>query len=345
MNRTLTAAAINKLAFEDRLPLFWKFRQASLNVDLNPVQRSMYRLAARYILGNLDNPAYDLLARLQVLEGVAGIVALGPRTSGPWSKNPRQGVKAAQDYFTGTDISPEWFSMANTGLIGKIRGMVRQEINKWTRGREVHFDADDIVQNTLVGLTKDGADLVAKGPVLMQFGHLNPGIKTAIPAGRVTPAEIAGIVGKFFVQRVEDQFQYGDKARAPTETPAGTNILDLQPGSESEVSFAAFLQDLLHSHSPLGQKLERGMRALAGNNEVAKALIDKLVAGEDLGSISAIHKELGGSGSGGSVGWVKEKFYPAVAKMVQKDKDLLAAYWAAVGSVRLAHRVLVAPHS
>ena len=338
MNRILTAAAITKLAFEERLPLFWQLRQASLNVRLSPEQRMMYRLAARYVLGNLDSPAYDLIARLQILEGAADVVTPGPRSSGPWSKNPRQGVKAAQDFFSGTDINPEWFSMGNTGLIGKIRGMVRQEFNKWTRGREVHFEPDDILQNGLMGLTKDGQGQLPQGPLMMQFGHLNTGIKKAIPTGRVAPSDVAGIVGKFFVQKVEDQFQHGDKARTPTETPEGTNILDLQPGAESEVSFSSFLQHLLSGHSPLGQKLERGMRALAGNNEVANELINRLVAGTDIGSISSIHKDLGGSGSGGAVVWTKEKFYPAVAKMVQKDDALLAAYWKMTGGVRLARR-------
>lgn len=336
MNRIVTAADITKLAFVDRLPLIVQFRQASVDRRLSPAQRAMYRLAARYMMANLDNPAYDLLARLQILEGVAGVVTPGPRVSGPWSKNPRQGVKAAQDFFAKTAINPEWFSMGNTGLIGKVRGVVRQEFNKWTRGREVHFTPDDILQNGLMGLTRDGTEMVSQGPLMMQFGHLNTGVRNGIPAGRVSPGDVAGIVGKFFAQKVGDQFQMGDKARVPTETPQGTNILDMRPGTESEVSFSDFLQGLLSSSSPAGRKLEQKMRSLAGDNAVANELINRLVSGADIGSISSIHKDLGGSGSGGAVVWTKEKFYPAVAKLVQNDPDLLAAYSRVTG--RMASR-------
>ena len=334
----VTAAAINKLAFLDRLPLVMQCRLASLNPALNPVQRAMYRLAARYMQANLDNPAYDLLARLQVLESAAKVVKPSPN-AGLWSKRPRQGVKAAQDHYAGTDTDPEWFSTGNTGFIGKILGMVRQEVSKRTKSDGAHFSAEDIIQNGLMGLTKDGVGALSTGPLLIHFGATFANLHNMITSGRVSPRDLAGIAGKNFTKKTGDQLVTVDKLRAPTETPSGDNTIDLRPGTESEVSFAAFLQDLLSGSSPLGKKLERGMRELAGNNEVANQLINKLVLGDELSSISAIHKELGGSGSGGSVRWVKDTFYPAVGKLVQNDKDLLAAYWQALGSVRLARRL------
>ena len=338
MARTVTAADIQKLAYQDRLPLFLNLRRASMNPALTQQQRALYRLASRFIRGNTDSPAYDMLARLQILEGVAGIVSLKPMVAGPWSKNPRQGMKAAKDFFEGQPLDPEWFSLQNTGLISKVRGMIRQEYSKWTRGREVHFDPDDILQNGLMGMTKDGKGQLDGGPLMIQFGHNTPGIRKGIPEGRVSPSDTAGIAAKFFVKKIRDQFQLGDKSRAPSEDAMGNSVLDMQPGAQSSLSFASFAEGLLSSGSPLGLKLERDMRTLARTNPVALALIDKFVAGEDIGSISGIHKELGGSGSGSSVGWVKEKFYPAVMKLVQDDPDLLAAYWKATGGVRFARR-------
>lgn len=336
MNRIVTAADFTKLAFVDRLPLIVQFRQASVDRRLSPAQRAMYRLAARYMMANLDNPAYDLLARLQVLESAAKVVTPKPMVAGPWSKNPRQGVKAAQDHYGATAIDPVWFSTGNTGFIGKILGMVRQEVNKFTRGRDTFFNAEDIIQNGLMGLTKDGTELLGTGPLLIHFGYTYPNLYKTITSGRVTPHDLAGVAAKNFVKKIQDQFQMGDKARVPTETPQGTNILDMHPGTESEVSFSDFLQGLLSSGSSAGRKLEQKMRSLAGDNIVANELINRLVSGADIGSISSIHKDLGGSGSGGAVVWTKEKFYPAVAKLVQNDPDLLAAYSRVTG--RMASR-------
>jgi len=235
MSQNMTAADIANLVYEERLPLILQFRRASLDATVSVPQRLMFRLAVRYLRGNLDRPAYDLLARLQVLEGASGIVTLKPMIAGPWSKNPRQGVKAAQDHFSGTDIDPEWFSLGNTGMISKVRGMIRQEYSKWTRGREVHFDPDDILQNGLMGLQKDGEGQLSQGPLFIQFGHFNPGVRKAIPEGRVSPTDIAGIVGKFFVQKVSDQFQMMDRTRAFSEDASGRNILEQQQHGQRDL--------------------------------------------------------------------------------------------------------------
>jgi hypothetical protein len=312
------------------------FRQASQNQESSLSQQALNRVALRFLRGNLNTPIYDLMARLQVLESAAKIVTPHPMTGGPWSKNPRLGVKAAQSYFAETDIDPEWFSLENTGFISKIRAMLLQVYNKYTKGRESHFDVDDLIQNGLMGLTKDGTEQLSTGPLLIHFGYTYPNLGKILSSGRFGPKDLAGIAAKNYVKKLPDQFVSVDKGRTPTETPAGQNILDRQPGSESNVDFANFLQDVLSQGSALGQKLERVMRALARSNPVAQALVDKLVQGEEPHSISGLGKELGGSGSGGAVRWVKEVFYPAVAEYVQNDDQLLTAYWNSTGGVRLA---------
>ena len=315
-----------KLPLEGRHALSMQCRMASMDPKLSTEQRDSLRLAARYILGNTNSPEFDMLARLQILEGVAGVVTPGPKVSGPWSRNPRQGLRAARDHFSGTNINPEWFSTRNTGLVLRIRKMVERAARKWSRGHESHFTAEDILQNSLMGLRKDGETLLPYGPVLMLFGIKSKHLKSAIPAGNVTPVDVAGMASKFFVQRVGDQFKSVDRLKGPSQNEEGESVFDSMSTPTNSDSLTDFLADVLSRQGGMAQYLERKMRSLAGNSDLAQILIDRLVAGDYNFSISGLSKQLGGSGSGGSVRWVKDVFFPAVAKMVQRDPKLQDAY-------------------
>lgn len=321
MNRTLIASDIKKLAYEDRLPLILQFRRASLNPRLSAEQQAMFRVATRYIFGNTDSPAYDLLARIQILEGASGIVTPHAMVAGPWSKNPRMGIKAAQDHYAGTDISSEWFSLGNTGLISKIRGMVRQEYSKWTRGREVHFDPDDILQNGLMGLTKDGTGQLAQGPLLIQFGHFNTGVRKAISEGRASPSDIAGIVGKFFTQKVADQFQTIDRSQAPREDALGRNVLDQQSQSTRDPMdiLADALSDPRH---PIRKMIFDKLKTLLGEGKWAEVALTFLTAqanGEEVNKSEMAAEFSMAVGTFSKI--LREKVYPAL-EVVQKDRRI-----------------------
>jgi len=321
MSRIQIASDIQKEAFEERQGMCLRFRRASVNPKFSADQQRLYRLAARYVRGNIDSAGYDLLARLQILEGASGIVTLKPMMAGPWSKNPRQGVKAAQAHFAETQINPEWFSMGNTGLISKIRGMVRQEFSKWTRGREVHFDADDIIQNGLMGLSKSGEELTSGGPLLIQFGSKNPGVRRAIPEGQASPADVAGIVGKYFVQKVADQFQTIDRSKAPAEDSTGKNILDLQ--ERGTRSHAAILMDALQDpHSPVRALIYKALKSRLGDGkwaDVGMTYIEALGNEEQINK-GEMAKQFGMDGGTFSK-ILREKVYPAI-EAVQKDRHV-----------------------
>jgi len=334
MSQGITAAGIRSAAFHIRLPLAFDLHVASMDRTLPKHARLMSRMAARYILGNVDSVDYDIMARLQVLEGATG-AATGPH-AGKWWKQGRRGLKAAQDHYAGTDIDPSWFSTSNTGMISKIFGMVRSEFNKWTRGRQVHFTPEDIVQNGIMGLNKDGTSASKKGPFCFQLGSENKGVAAGIPKGKETPQGVAGIAAKFFTQKVSNEFTTGERSRATNVTETGESTFNAMPGAVSETKFWDFAASLLKSRSREGRALEQKMRQIARDSELANALIDTLVAGRNIGTISALSKSLGGSGSGGSVRWVKTTFAPAVKKMVENDKDLLSAFWHETGGVRAA---------
>jgi len=338
MSRNITAATIHRADLGDLLPIAFDLRQASMDPKLSREARLMSRLAARFILGNVDNAQMDMTARIQVLEGASGTEPLGPFAGKWWKKGPRQGMADAKDFYAGTDIDPSWFSTGNTGMVGMTLALIGRRFNSWTKGRQVHFTPEDILSNGMNGLLKDGTTLAAGGPYFFQTGLKKPGIRKNIPKGKDTPRSVAGVAAKFFEQKVNGEFQKGDKNRAPTMTPEGDDAIEMLPSDASPVDFTDFLVAVLSSGSPLGRKLEQRMRALAGKSELANEVINRIKAGGTIGSISGISKQMGGSGSGGSVRWVKKTFYPAVAKLVQNDSELLLAFHRSVGHRRASQQ-------
>lgn len=341
MSRALTASNIRQAALHVRLPIAANYRRASMLPGLTAEQRSFLRLAARYIAGNVDNAEYDLIARLQLLEGAAGLAAPGPN-AGTWWKMGRRGLRKARDHFAGTDIDPSWLSEGKTGLIGKTYAMVLREFRSWGGGSAdaPASSPEDIVQNGIMGLTKSGDASSSSGPLFLYFGAKNKGtLGKNIPEGNVTPSQIAGAVAKYFVGKVKDEFREGDKTkrRAPTETETGGSIFDMLESGGRQIRLEEFVVAELQKKSPLGRKLEAQMRAIAAGNDFAHQVIDALVEGSGgIKSISALHKSLGGSGSGGAVRTIKTKFLPEVWKMLRNNRDLEMALFKAQG--RLASR-------
>jgi hypothetical protein len=137
MSQTITAATIRKQAFSDRLGLYVALRRAALNPKLDKGYKRSLKLAARWVIGSVDNADYDIMARLQLLEGATGSVTLG-KNAGTWWKKGRRGLKDATDAYVGTDLDPSWLSTQNTGMIGKVLGMIRQRFNSVSRGQDQH---------------------------------------------------------------------------------------------------------------------------------------------------------------------------------------------------------------
>lgn len=321
MSRTLmTAATIRSAALHVRMPVGFDLRQASLDLTLTRAARMMSRMAARYVLGKVDSADYDIMARLQILEGASG-APTGPH-AGRWWKKGRGGLKAAMDAFAGTDIDPSWFSTGNTGMISKVFGMVRSEHNKWSRNREVHFSPDDIIQNGIMGLTKDGQGALKKGPYFFQFGALNKGVKAGIPRGKETPQGVAGIVAKFFVQNVSDEFSAGDRQRVPTVTETGDSVFDSM--TRDPKKFYDVLQDLLADpRSPVRDLINRAFLKQMGDGkwaDIATELFVSELTGKRVnkGELAKQHGMAGGTLSK----IIRTKMKPAIADL-QRDRNFL----------------------
>jgi len=236
MSRNL-AAAIREPG--DRVGLAQHLlRVASLTTG---VQQRVHRLAARYILGNVDGVEYDIMLRLQVLEGVAKVST--SENTGVWWKKGKRGLREAQAHYAGTNIDPSWFSTSPTGMVSKTLAMVRQAFNSWTKGRGSHFTPEDILQNGIMGLTKDGDRLLKGGPVFYQVGAHTPGLAKNIPAGKDTPQSVAGVAAKFFVRKISDEFKTVDRNTVPSTDDEGRDIIDVMSADPRE--FLQVLADLV----------------------------------------------------------------------------------------------------
>lgn len=147
---------------------------------------------------------------------------------------------------------------------------------------------------------------------MMQFGHANPGIKKAIPEGKISPSDIAGIIGKFFVQKVADQFQMIDRNKAPAEDALGRSVLDQQ--SEPDGDAFAFLADALSDlHSPVRTWIYQKLKQQIGEGkwaEMAMAFLTAMANGEVVNK-GAMAQQYGMAGGTFSK-VLRTKVYPAL---------------------------------
>lgn len=291
MSRTITANTLREAALTQRMPIIVLLRTAAMNPKLTVSLRRTYRLAARWLAARGMSPAEDLMARLQVLEGVAG---QSPFT---WSRNPRQSISEAQEHFAGTNIDPSWFSTGNTGMIGLVWGSVDSFFRKQRR-TEMSWTADDILQNGLMGLKLDGTHY-SKGPLFYQVGAYNPGIKKNVPGGKDTPRSVGATAKAFFVQKAHNQLKELEKARQTMVTEEGGQQDITWDMTSGRTRLRIFIDIITDKRDPLGQKLRGLIRSEWVGRDAAPPLdawMDAIEAGQRANQ-SDIAKQFGIAGS------------------------------------------------
>lgn len=322
MPRSMNASNIHLAAFHERLPLGINLHVASLDPRRSPETRAMYRVAARYVLGRMDSPEYDIIARLQVLEGASRTVKPGPM-AGRWWKKGRRGLADAAEFYRGTDIDPSWLSTSSTGLVGKIQAMVTKAYYQRAGGGDGPSSVDDIMQTTLMGLTADGYGTLSGGPVLFQFGYKS-NLHSTIPSGETTPRVIAGVLGKFFIKKVWSMFQTQqtqEKGKIPNVNQDGESVFDRLSGPPAD--FYEALSHLLQvPNSPVEDILRNAFQRQMGSNkwsEIASDFFLRQLRGDPMskGEMAAQY----GMAPGTFSKLLRTHVHPAIAKL-QKDHHL-----------------------
>jgi len=344
MSRSLTAAirgAENQVVLAQHM-----LRAASMTTG---VQQRVHRLAARYILGNVDGVEYDIMLRLQVLEGAARVTAPS-KNGGTWWKKGRRGLRMAKDHYKGTNIDPSWFSTSPTGMVSKTLAMIRQAFNSWTKGRGAHFTPEDLLQNAIMGLTKDGDGLLEGGPVFFQTGYNTPGLVKNIPSGKDTPQSVAGVAAQKVVRKINDEFKKVDRNTVPSTDDEGRDVIDVMSADPRE--FLQVLADLVQDpNNPARAVIKKYLGKHMGETGRRVELVFAWFLNKLNGNprqLQQIAKEMGVS-SGTITTYLNRKGKPAFKKL-QNDRqfkgeiaDLVDVAQMRLAQKRLASRFMSSP--
>ena len=208
------------------------------------------RVAARWLWASITTE-YDILIRLQLLEGVAGV------PEGKWAKSlgsGRAGLSKAQAALAGNPIQEIWFSESNTGALDVFQGIVRKFI---VRNHLHSVDAFDVINNMLMGIGLEGS----VKPFFYGSGE-NENIRKSILSGKVTPKSLStSVLGSWFTKKMINIVGRIREDVGQKEDIGQSESLERELESPSEHSPTEALVGLIFDrHSTLGSKVRDLMR-------------------------------------------------------------------------------------
>ena len=164
----------------------------SRKASSNPNRQAVIRVAVRWLAAGLSDD-YDIMLRLQVLEGAAGV----PVDS--WWRKGRRGLRAASDALASSGIKPEWLAANNSGLMGVVERTLQGAI----RSYGVPWEPGDIIANALMGLKVDAS---REGRTTRPAYEAGVRLSKGILEGRETPQMAAkGTLGAFLARKVTNE--------------------------------------------------------------------------------------------------------------------------------------------
>lgn len=217
--------------------------------------RTIVALATRWVRAGVERD-FDMLMRLQVLEGAAGVPI------DTWMKKQRAGLALAQAHFEGKPVDPSWFSKENTGVYNIVFRCIQSVIRKLGLRR---VEPLDILASNLMGL---GANL--------DPGRARPCFATGlilangITTGKETPQGVAkSKLCRMFMNKtwVEERKNKKDINMPVDEEGAYYDIPDKQEDSgmlkRDSAEFGEVLAEIVFRdlRNPLGVAIRNIMRA------------------------------------------------------------------------------------
>lgn len=241
--------------------------QAALKLlAANRIANPNRRVATRWLVANMMLQ-YDIMIRLQFLEGVAHVPA------GTWTRQGKLALPRVQKHFENQAVQNEWFDAGNTGMFKILYGSLRSVINRFPI---IHgTDPYEIIDGALAGLGT-GTDFAADR--VMPVYETGAFLKVKVIKGEETPETVAkGILAKHLVRRVltlakqtkEDQMGVDEKGvevevRDPGSSVSAVDFLASMLFTKNPDPLAKSLQDLLAdtwaSSAPMTMWLEEARR-------------------------------------------------------------------------------------
>lgn len=211
------------------------------------------RVAEKYVRTAL-HASYDLMVRLQILEGAAGVPL------GSWWRKARisQGITEA---FAGAALDPSWLSPQDTGAAGLAVGLLGQSIRSFNFGGAPP-EPLGMLNAVLMGVSTIDNEHVSEKPV---FYHAGTQLRAGILNGSEDPkAIVGGPANKWIKRKVLNDWRKWERDRGESldthedsRETAEERVEDTGPSvTLSQIILGAFLD----RSSPLGKKLRQKFR-------------------------------------------------------------------------------------
>ena len=202
----------------------------------NSTEMGAYRVAIRWlkVASRTEN---DVVARLQVLEGAAGV------RFGTWANLGFRGLEEAQAHM-GNTVKPMWFSRRDMGLYGILVSAAQKVISSYSTWTQQ--TPEDIMQNVLGGFNLDGS--VTNKKLLPSVGKQ---LSRKILTGVETPASVGGGLASTLVER---KTLNEVKRHRKQDNPDDSGAVTVQDMGRRPQEFPDFILGLLQERQGIGNK-------------------------------------------------------------------------------------------
>ena len=220
-------------------------RQASVS----PQQRSIDKIAIRWLTADI-NRDYDIMLRLQVLEGATG------QQVGVWWGHGRSGLRKAKAELADQNVRPEWFSKDPTGMYKIVSAMIQRSITSY---RLTHVEPLDLIHSGLMGIPVKTWEV--KNNAKIPYGAGKAG-KGKILSGREGPKDVAKGMGGTFLKMVNREWKHVRNQPGLLPTDAEGRQLDAPDSSAEQMDFGEVLSYLVwqEKNSMLSKTVRELMR-------------------------------------------------------------------------------------
>lgn len=221
-------------------------RQAS---DASPEQLLQIRVAARWLRANLKLD-YDLMLRLQILEGVANVPV------GTWWRKGKMALPKAKAHFENSQIQSAWFDPGYTGMYGIIERVLMQILAKHPK---VQMEPAEIVSHALMGMSfgKDTSKDRTPAPLTVGIS-----LRRGILDGTETPDLVAkGTLSRSMIQRTMDKIDAVRKEHSlPSDEDGNEREVEDRDTSDTASSADFFRHMMFQGNDSVSKKLQGLLR-------------------------------------------------------------------------------------
>jgi len=251
-------------------------KELKRSLDNNP--RSAAVRLAHVWTKRTANSAYDLMFRLQVLEGVSGVSA------GAWSEKPSRGVRRAMDHFSDNqEVLDNWLPEAKSGRAGSPTNtgfyqaiLDRVKFLSGSLEDVLRRTPDMILTDLFLGLNAQGKP--GQNRPLYEVGKI---LARGITTGSDTPDSVGpGMASKMFRQKVLDEIRNFKRRKDqlapedPASVAGGRGISnDSRLWAKNKMKFFGDVLMEDDPKNPLGREIRAWVRAFLGKEPGSQYLL------------------------------------------------------------------------